>query len=68
VAFANILFRKGILTPTELAVIPIKNNIYALTIAMQFIETGRARKVVVVGADKISAIIDYADRATVQAR
>jgi 3-oxoacyl-[acyl-carrier-protein] synthase-3 len=31
---------------------------------MQFIETGRARKVVVVGADKMSAIIDYTDRAT----
>ena len=38
--------------------------IYALTIAAQFVETGRARKVVVVGADKMSAIIDYTDRAT----
>jgi 3-oxoacyl-[acyl-carrier-protein] synthase-3 len=38
--------------------------LYALTIATQFIETGRARKVVVVGADKMSAIIDYTDRAT----
>src|SRR5580658_648612 len=38
--------------------------LYALTIAVQFIETGRARKVVVVGADKMSAIIDYTDRAT----
>src|SRR5262245_45554137 len=38
--------------------------LYALTIAAQFIGTGQARKVVVVGADKMSAIIDYTDRAT----
>jgi len=38
--------------------------LYALTIAAQFIATGQARKVVVVGADKMSAIIDYTDRAT----
>ena len=38
--------------------------IYALTIATQFIATGTYRKVVVVGADKMSAIIDYTDRAT----
>src|SRR3984893_5942672 len=38
--------------------------VYALTIASQFIETGKFRKVVVVGADKMSAIIDYTDRAT----
>jgi 3-oxoacyl-[acyl-carrier-protein] synthase-3 len=38
--------------------------IYALTVAVQFIGTGRARKVVVVGADKMSSIIDYTDRAT----
>jgi 3-oxoacyl-[acyl-carrier-protein] synthase III len=38
--------------------------VYALTIATQFIGTGKARKVVVVGADKMSAIIDYTDRAT----
>src|SRR3954468_15294806 len=38
--------------------------LYALTIAAQFIENGTARKVVVVGADKMSAIIDYTDRAT----
>jgi len=38
--------------------------VYALTVAAQFIETGKARKVVVVGADKMSAIIDYTDRAT----
>jgi 3-oxoacyl-[acyl-carrier-protein] synthase-3 len=38
--------------------------VYALTIAAQFIGTGHARKIVVVGADKMSAIIDYTDRAT----
>ncbi len=38
--------------------------IYALTIAAQFIASGQYRKVVVVGADKMSAIIDYTDRAT----
>ena len=38
--------------------------VYALTIAARFIETGDYRKIVVVGADKMSAIIDYTDRAT----
>ena len=38
--------------------------LYALTTGAQFIETGKYKKVVVVGADKMSAIIDYTDRAT----
>jgi 3-oxoacyl-[acyl-carrier-protein] synthase-3 len=38
--------------------------VYALTIAAKFIEAGACRKIVVVGADKMSAIIDYTDRAT----
>jgi 3-oxoacyl-[acyl-carrier-protein] synthase-3 len=38
--------------------------IYALTTATQFIETGKYKKVVVVGADMMSRIIDYKDRAT----
>src|SRR6187397_2594842 len=38
--------------------------LYSLTIATQFIATGAARKVVVVGADKMSSIIDYTDRTT----
>ena len=38
--------------------------LYSLTIAAQFIANGAARKVVVVGADKMSSIIDYRDRAT----
>ena len=38
--------------------------LYSLTIASQFIATGTARKIVVVGADKMSSIVDYTDRAT----
>ena len=38
--------------------------IFALATGSQFIETGRYKKVVVVGADKMSAILDYEDRTT----
>jgi 3-oxoacyl-[acyl-carrier-protein] synthase-3 len=38
--------------------------LYALTTGSQFIESGRHKKVVVVGGDKMSSIIDYEDRAT----
>jgi 3-oxoacyl-[acyl-carrier-protein] synthase-3 len=38
--------------------------IYALAIATQFIENGGAKKIVVVGADKMSSVLDYTDRAT----
>jgi 3-oxoacyl-[acyl-carrier-protein] synthase-3 len=38
--------------------------LYGLTTGAQFIETGKHKKVVVVGGDKMSAIIDYTDRAT----
>lgn len=38
--------------------------LFALVTGSQFIETGKYKKVVVVGADKMSAIIDYTDRAT----
>lgn len=38
--------------------------IYALTTGAKFIETGSHKKVVVVGVDKMSAIIDYTDRTT----
>lgn len=38
--------------------------LYALDTAAQFIASGRAKKVIVVGADKMSAITDYTDRAT----
>jgi 3-oxoacyl-[acyl-carrier-protein] synthase-3 len=38
--------------------------VYALTIGSQLIETGAYKKVVVVGADKMSSIVDYTDRNT----
>ena len=38
--------------------------LYALTIATQFVRAGSARRIVVVGADKMSALVDYTDRAT----
>ncbi|PWJ38606.1 beta-ketoacyl-ACP synthase III [Sediminitomix flava] len=38
--------------------------VYALSTASQFIETGKYKKVVVVGADKMSSIVDYTDRTT----
>ena len=38
--------------------------LYALTTGASFIESGRYKKVVVVGADKMSAIVDYSDRNT----
>ena len=38
--------------------------LFALTTGASFIESGRYKKVVVVGADKMSAIVDYTDRAT----
>uniref|UniRef100_UPI0040483C3B beta-ketoacyl-ACP synthase III n=3 Tax=Roseivirga sp. TaxID=1964215 RepID=UPI0040483C3B len=38
--------------------------IYALTTGSQFIETGKYKKVIIVGADKMSSIIDYQDRTT----
>ena len=38
--------------------------LYALVVGAQFIESGAANKVVVVGADKMSSITDYTDRNT----
>jgi len=38
--------------------------LYSLTTGVQFIETGKYKKVIVVGADKMSSIIDYTDRST----
>ena len=38
--------------------------IYALSTGAQFIETGRYKKVIVIGVDKMSAILDYQDRTT----
>ncbi|MBB6460664.1 beta-ketoacyl-ACP synthase III [Flammeovirga kamogawensis] len=38
--------------------------LYALSTGSQFIETGKYKKVIVVGADKMSSIVDYTDRTT----
>ncbi|MFN1834053.1 beta-ketoacyl-ACP synthase III [Balneola sp. MJW-20] len=38
--------------------------LYALTTGSMYIESGRAKKVLVIGADKMSSIIDYTDRTT----
>ena len=38
--------------------------LFGLTTGAAFIESGRYKKVVVVGADKMSAIVDYSDRTT----
>lgn len=38
--------------------------LYALTTGTSLVESGRYKKVVVVGVDKMSSIIDYSDRAT----
>jgi 3-oxoacyl-[acyl-carrier-protein] synthase III len=38
--------------------------VFTLNTAIQFIENGAAKKVIVVGADKMSAITDYTDRNT----
>ncbi len=38
--------------------------IYSLSTASRFIESGRYKKVIVVGSDKMSSIVDYTDRTT----
>ena len=38
--------------------------LYALTTGAQFIESGRHKKVLVIGVDKMSSILNYEDRAT----
>src|ERR1700759_976675 len=38
--------------------------LYALTTGAMYIESGRFKKVVVVGGDKMSSIVDYSDRTT----
>ena len=37
--------------------------LYALTVGQKFIESGSHKKVIIVGADKMSSITDYTDRA-----
>lgn len=38
--------------------------IYAISTAAMFIESGRYKKILVIGSDKMSSIIDYSDRTT----
>ena len=38
--------------------------LYGMSTAAAYIESGRYKKVIVIGADKMSSIIDYTDRAT----
>jgi len=38
--------------------------LYALSTGAQFIESGKYKKVIVIGGDKMSSIIDYTDRTT----
>ena len=38
--------------------------LYGMSTAAAYIESGRYKKVLVIGADKMSSIIDYTDRAT----
>jgi 3-oxoacyl-[acyl-carrier-protein] synthase III len=38
--------------------------LYALTTGTALIESGRYKKIIIVGADKMSAIVDYTDRTT----
>ena len=38
--------------------------LFALSTGVQFIETGKHKKVIVVGVDKMSSILDYTDRST----
>ena len=38
--------------------------LFGLTTGARFVESGRSKKVLVIGADKMSTIVDYRDRAT----
>lgn len=38
--------------------------IYSLSVGAQFVETGKYKKVLVIGADKMTSILDYQDRTT----
>ena len=40
------------------------NFLYAMSTAARFIESGKYKKVLLIGADKMSSIIDYTDRTT----
>lgn len=65
-ATANLICRElGIKeTPSYDSAAACSGFIYALSQGTMAIESGRFKKVVVVGADKMSAIVDYTDRTT----
>src|SRR5690554_4755231 len=43
---------------------PCSSFLYGMSTAAAYIESGRYKKVLLIGADKMSSIIDYTDRAT----
>jgi 3-oxoacyl-[acyl-carrier-protein] synthase-3 len=65
-ATANIISRKARLTNAWSYDISAACSgfVFALTTAAKFIESGQYKKVIVVGADMMSAITDYTDRST----
>ncbi|WP_159522106.1 beta-ketoacyl-ACP synthase III [Sunxiuqinia indica] len=65
-ATANIISRKARLTNAWSYDISAACSgfVFALTTAAKFIECGQYKKVIVVGADMMSAITDYTDRST----
>ena len=73
-AVINLLDKTGV-DPMEIDVVicatvtpdmffPSTGILFALTTGAKFIEAGTSKKVIVVGADKMSSIVDYTDRST----
>jgi len=65
-AAANVISRKARLTNAWSFDInaACSGFVFALTTGVQFIESGRYKKVIIVGADMMSSITDYTDRTT----
>ena len=65
-AAANVISRKARLTSAWSFDInaACSGFVFALTTAASFVESGRYKKVIVVGADMMSSITDYTDRTT----
>ena len=65
-AVANVISRKARLTNAWSYDISAACSgfIFALTTGASFVESGRYKKVIIVGADMMSAITDYTDRST----
>ena len=58
------LFRKTGTNPEEIDLILFSSFLYGMSVAARYIESGKYKKVLLIGADKMSSIIDYTDRAT----